>query len=194
MNGGIDERVLRFQAAMMALLLLMAVLLGATGLSARAVETASFGWFAYQPLADATFFPGAHPGWQITGATVAERALAPAFLLLALVAALFLWGILSPRTQPFTVVFERLIAPRITPAHDFADPRPARFAQGVGLFVTLLGMLLHIAGVPLALPIAAAVAFIATFLKAAFGICLGCRLYLLLLRLRLVRHRGTAPA
>jgi len=174
---------MRFQAAMMALLLVVALLLGATGLAARAAAPASFGWFAYQPLAKAAFFPGALSGWQITGATVIERALDPAFLLLSLVAALFCWGTLSPRSQPFTLVFARVIAPRLAPAHAFDDPRPVRFAQGVGLVVTLIGMLLHLAGVPLALPIAAAIAFVATFLKAAFGICLGCRLYLLLIRL-----------
>jgi hypothetical protein len=31
-------------------------------------------------------------------------------------------------------------------------------------------------------PVAAALAFVAAFLNAAFGVCLGCRLYLLLAR------------
>ena len=57
-----------------------------------------------------------------------------------------------------------------------------RFAQGVGLFVTGVGLVLHLAGVPWALPIAAALAFVAAFLNAAFGLCLGCQLYLLLQR------------
>ncbi|HWU29324.1 MAG TPA: DUF4395 family protein, partial [Microbacterium sp.] len=60
--------------------------------------------------------------------------------------------------------------------------RPPRFAQGVGLFVVGVGLLLHVLGVPLALPIATAMAFVAAFLNAAFGFCLGCELYLLLQR------------
>lgn len=176
----------------MVVLLLVATFLGATGLSAAAVP--SFGWFAYQPLADATFFPGSLAGWQITDATLAARALDPAFLLLTLIAALFLWGARSPRTQPFMLLFDRLIAPRLQPAQNFENPRPARFAQYAGLIVTMLGMLLHLAGVPLSLPIAAALAFIASFLKAAFGLCLGCRFFLVLSRLGLVPRRGNATA
>ncbi len=193
-HGGIDERAVRFQAAIMALLLLVAIFVGATGLSARAAESASFGWVAYQPFTATSFCPGALTGWQITDASVAECALDPGFMLLTLIAALFLWGTVSPRTQPLARFFECVISPRIAPAHDFEDPRPTRFAQGVGLFVTGLGMLLHLAGVPMALPILAAVAFIATFLKAAFGICLGCRLYLLLMRLGLVGRRAAGAA
>lgn len=48
-----------------------------------------------------------------------------------------------------------------------------------------LGLLLHLAGVPWALPIATAAAFLAAFLNAAFAFCLGCQLYLLLQRVGL---------
>ena len=45
-----------------------------------------------------------------------------------------------------------------------------------------VGLVLHLVGVPWALPIAAAAAFVAAFLNAVFGFCLGCQLYLLLQR------------
>lgn len=73
-------------------------------------------------------------------------------------------------------------------------PRPPRFAQGVGLFVTAAGLLLHLVGVPWALPIAAAMAFVAAFLNAVFGLCLGCQLYLVLQRAGLIGRRGPAAA
>ena len=128
------------------------------------------------------------------GATVAERAAVPAFLLLVVIALLFLWGVLSPRTAPWGVLYRTLIQPRLTPPTDLEDPRPPRFAQGVGLFVVTIGLILHLAGVPWALPIAAAAAFVAAFLNAVFGLCLGCQLYLVLQRAGIVGRERPATA
>ncbi|WP_100810444.1 MULTISPECIES: DUF4395 domain-containing protein [unclassified Microbacterium] len=180
--AGIDPRGPRFAASITAFLLAVAVVLGLTGLSTATAQ--SFGWFAYQPLADATFVPGA--GWAVSIASVAQRALDPAFLLLLVIALLFLWGVLSPRTAPWGVLFRRVIRPRLKPPTELEDPRPPRFAQGVGLFVVTIGLILHLAGVPWALPIAAAAALIAAFLNAVFGLCLGCQLYLVLQRAGIV--------
>ena len=128
------------------------------------------------------------------GATVAERAAEPAFLLLVVIALLFLWGVLSPRTAPWGALYRTLIQPRLTPPTDLEDPRPPRFAQGVGLFVVTIGLILHLAGVPWALPIAAAAAFVAAFLNAVFGLCLGCQLYLVLQRAGIVGRERPATA
>jgi hypothetical protein len=128
------------------------------------------------------------------GATVAERAAEPAFLLLLAIALLFVWGVARPRTAPWGVVYRKLVQPRLAPPAELEDPRPPRFAQGVGLFVTALGLVLHLAGVPWAVPVAAAVAFIAAFLNAAFGLCLGCRLFLVLQRLGIVGRERPAAA
>ncbi|WP_029150196.1 DUF4395 domain-containing protein [Microbacterium indicum] len=117
-------------------------------------------------------------------ATLAERASDPGFVVLAVAAALFLWGVAWPRTAPWGVVYRRAVAPRLAPPAEREDPRPPRFAQGVGLVVTAAGVLLHLVGVPWALPVAAAAALVAAFLNAAFGVCLGCMLYLGLARLR----------
>ncbi|REJ06091.1 DUF4395 family protein [Microbacterium bovistercoris] len=185
---GIDPRGPRFAASITAVLLLIAVLLGLTGLSTAQVS-ASFGWFAYQPLSTARdfgFVAGNGP-WAVQLAGPFARILDPAFLLLLFIALLFLWGVLSPRTQPWSVLFRRLVQPRLAPPAELEDPRPPRFAQGVGLFVVGIGLLLHLLGVPWALPIAAAAAFIAAFLNAVFGYCLGCQLYLLLRRAGILR-------
>ncbi|HEY5859448.1 MAG TPA: DUF4395 domain-containing protein [Actinomycetota bacterium] len=128
------------------------------------------------------------------GATVAERAAEPAFLLLVVIALLFLWGVLSPRTAPWGALYRTLIQPRLTPPTDLEDPRPPRFAQGVGLIVVTIGLILHLAGVPWALPIAAAAAFVAAFLNAVFGLCLGCQLYLVLQRAGIVGRERPATA
>ncbi len=160
---GIDPRGPRFAASITTVLLAVATLLALTGTSTAKTATA-----------------------------VAERAADPGFTLLLVIALLFLWGVLSPRTQPWSVLYRRLIQPRLAPPTDLEDPRPPRFAQGVGLFVTTIGLVLHLAGVPWALPIAAALAFVAAFLNAVFGLCLGCQLYLLLQRAGIVGRAATA--
>ena len=128
------------------------------------------------------------------GATAAERIMEPAFVLLVVIAVLFAWGLLSPRTAPWGALYRSLIQPRLRPPSELEDPRPPRFAQGVGLFVVTIGLILHVAGVPWALPIAAAAAFVAAFLNAVFGLCLGCQLYLVLQRAGIVGRERTAAA
>lgn len=128
------------------------------------------------------------------GATGAARAAEPAFVLLVIIWALFLWGVLSPRTAPWGALYRAVIQPRLSPPTELEDPRPPRFAQGVGLFVVSIGLVLHLAGVAWALPIAAAAAFVAAFLNAAFGLCLGCQLYLVLQRAGLIGRARDLPA
>jgi hypothetical protein len=172
-RGGIDVRGPRFAAGITALLLFVDVLLGLTGLA-----TAS----------------NADGAWAIDQASVAERFLDPAFLLLLTTALLFLWGVVSPRTALWGVLYAKYVQPRLVPATDFEDPRPPRFAQGVGLFVVGIGLVLQVLGVPWALPIAAGAAFVAAFLNAAFGLCLGCQLYLVLQRIGIVGRRQPVAA
>ena len=179
---GIDPRGPRFAAGITATLLAVTVILGLVGVSAARATDAAGGWFAYQPLADATFSPGS--GFILPALPLGARAADPGFLLLCVVTALFAWGVLSPRTAPWGVLYRSLIAPRLAPPAEREDPRPPRFAQGVGLVVTGIGVILHLCGVPLAVPIAAGAAFAAAFLNAAFDFCLGCHLYLLLQRAR----------
>lgn len=182
--AGIDPRGPRFAATITTVLLLAATFLGLIGIS----TARSFGWFAYQPLASASFDSDT---WVIVAASPGQRALDPGFLLTVVIALLFLWSVLSPATAPWGVVFRRFVRPRLAPPAELEDPRPPRFAQGVGLFVVALGIVLHLAGVPWALPIATAAAFIAAFLNAAFSFCLGCQIYLLLQRAGVV---GRAPS
>jgi hypothetical protein len=81
------------------------------------------------------------------------------------------------------LAFKAWVRPRLAPPTELEDPRPPRFAQLVGLLVVGAGLLLAALGFPAAVPIAAAVALVAAFLNAAFGLCLGCELYLLQRRL-----------
>lgn len=176
----VDPRGPRFAASITSALLLVALVLSLTGV-ATARASASFGWFAYQPLADAVFVPG-HAAWLLPHLPLSVRVSDAGFILMLLIALLFLWSVLSPRTHPWAVLFRRAVRPHLAAPSELEDPRPPRFAQGVGLTVVGVGLVLHLSGVPLALPIAAAAAFVAAFLNAAFGFCLGCQMYLLLQR------------
>ncbi|WP_091033516.1 DUF4395 domain-containing protein [Microbacterium oxydans] len=188
-SAGIDPRGPRFAASITAMLLFVATFLALIGISTEPASAGSFGWFAYQPLTDSAFVPG---GFVISSSTPAQRALDPGFLLTVVIALLFLWGVVSPRTTPWSVVFRTLVRPRLSAPTELEDPRPPRFSQGVGLFVVGIGLVLHLLGVPWALPIATAAAFIAAFLNAAFAFCLGCQLYLLLQRAGIIGRAAAA--
>lgn len=104
-------------------------------------------------------------------------------VLLALLALLFLWGaVAGVRRHPFGLLFARAVRPRLAPPAELEDVRPPTFAQGVGAVITGAGLLLALLGAAWAVPVAAGLAFVAAFLNAVFGLCLGCQLYLLLAR------------
>jgi hypothetical protein len=111
-----------------------------------------------------------------------------ALVLFLIVAALFAWGAFAGIAKhPYAWLFKKVVRPRLPAPVELEDPSPPTFAQGVGLFVSLVGIVLHLVGVPYALVVAASAAFIAAFLNSVFAYCLGCQLYLLLVRARVVR-------
>lgn len=122
--------------------------------------------------------------------TLAERIADPAFWVFVVIALLFVWGFSSPSTAPWGVLFRKAVRPRLAPPTELEDPRPPRFAQVIGFIVVTIGLVLALIGVPWGLPIAGAAAFIAAFLNAAFGFCLGCEIYLALTRVGVIRPRG----
>lgn len=162
--AGIDPRGPRFGAAVTAILLLVVIAVG-------------LGTVATVP------------------ATVAARASEPAFILLAVLTAIFAWGAFAGIARhPYRVLFRAFVQPRLAAPTEREDPRPPTFAQGVGLFVALVGVVLHLVGVPYGLVGAAAAAFIAAFLNAVFAYCLGCQLYVLLVRAGNAGRKGAEGA
>ena len=116
--------------------------------------------------------------------------------LLAGQAAVFAAGALAGlRFAPYGLLYRFLVRPRLGPPDELEDEAPPRFAQGVGLAFALVGTVGYALGVPAVAVLATAAALAAAFLNAAWGVCLGCEMYLILLRLRSRRstHKG-APA
>jgi hypothetical protein len=150
---------------------------------------------ARQPLAPPTADRGIDPRGPRVGAGITAALLvgvllldgAPvaALVLLAVVAASFLLGaVRGPQGTWQGALFKAVVRPRLAPPTELEDPRPPTFAQLVGLVITGAGVLLGLLGVGPAVPVAAGLALVAAFLSSAFGLCLGCELYLLGLRLR----------
>ena len=84
---------------------------------------------------------------------------------------------------PYGLVYRYLVRPRLGPPEELEAEAPPRFAQGVGLGFALIGVIGYAAGIA-GLGIAAtALALVAAFLNGAFGLCLGCEMYLLIRRM-----------
>lgn len=116
-----------------------------------------------------------------------------ALVLLAVIALIFAWGAFAGvRRHPYGVIFARLVRPRLNPPSELEDPAPPTFAQGVGLVITGIGVILGLVGLPVGVVVTAALAFIAAFLNSVFGYCLGCQFYLLLVRARIIRRPAAA--
>jgi Domain of unknown function (DUF4395) len=129
-------------------------------------------------------------GLWLSGLTIAATIV---FLYITLI---FAWGAFAGvQRHPYGLFFKAVVRPRLKPPTELEDPTPPTFAQGVGLVITAVGLVLSlIPGVELALPIAAGLAFIAAFLNSVFAYCLGCQIYLLLVRIGLLGRKSSTPA
>ena len=176
--AGIDPRSPRFGAGITAVLLLVVIFV--------------------QVLRDITSVWSSYTGITVTTLSLQsplQRLLTPSALLFTALVALFAWGAFAGiRRHPYGFLFRKLIRPRLKPPTELEDPTPPTFAQGVGFVITGIGLLLHLAGVDYALVVAASAAFIAAFLNSVFAYCLGCQIYLLLVRLGVLGRKGAAAA
>jgi hypothetical protein len=83
-----------------------------------------------------------------------------------------------PARSPYGLLYRRFVAPRLGPATELEPAAPVRFAQLVGLVFALVAAVGYLAGAPVLGALMAAAALAAAFLNAAFGLCLGCEVYL----------------
>jgi len=105
--------------------------------------------------------------------------------LLAAQAVLFALGAgLGVQRTPHAWLFRTLVRPRIGPPTETEDAAPPRFAQAVGLAFAVVGLLGFLAGADVVGLVATAFVLAAALLNAAFGLCLGCEMYLLITRAR----------
>ena len=90
----------------------------------------------------------------------------------------------GPQFTPYALIFKTIVKPRLKSAVITEDVRPPQFSQSVGLIFALVAIAGSITGISGLFVVAVSFALAAAFLNAAFNFCLGCEMYVVLLRLR----------
>ena len=93
-------------------------------------------------------------------------------------------AIRGPQFTPYAFIYKKIIKPRLKSEVTFEDARPPQFAQSVGLGFALVAVIASVVGAGGVFTVAVGFALAAAFLNAAFNFCLGCQMYLLILRVR----------
>ncbi len=93
----------------------------------------------------------------------------------------------GPKASPLGLLATRVIVPRLGLAPRPTPGPPKRFAQAIGVAFSVAAALLAIVfDAPLAASIVLGGLTVAAFLEAAFGLCLGCRAFAVLIRLGVI--------
>lgn len=91
-------------------------------------------------------------------------------------------ALLGMKYAPYGLIYRWLVRPRLGPPAELEAEAPPRFAQAVGLVISVIGVIGYGTGLyPLGIA-AAALGLIAAVLNGVFGLCLGCEMYLLIRR------------
>jgi len=90
----------------------------------------------------------------------------------------------GPQFTPYAFIYKKIVKPRLKGEVPTEEVKPPQFAQKVGLLFALVAITGAATGLDLVFTIAVAGALGAAFLNAAFNFCLGCEIYILLLRAR----------
>lgn len=114
-----------------------------------------------------------------------------ASVLLAFICLIFAVGAFAGISRhPYGYLFKKLVRPKLSPPEELEDPKPPTFAQLIGFIITAIGLIFLLLGITVGAVIAVAFAFIAAFLNAVFGFCLGCQMYILLSRAGIVGRKA----
>ncbi|MBA2309185.1 MAG: DUF4395 domain-containing protein [Pseudonocardiales bacterium] len=97
-------------------------------------------------------------------------------------------GFIGIRYAPYSVLYRRLVAPRLAPPTEREPAAPVQFSQALGFGFAAVGAVGYLTGFTTVGIVAAALAFAAAFLNAAFDFCMGCEVYGLIIRFT---KRGT---
>ena len=88
----------------------------------------------------------------------------------------------GPRISPLALFATRVVAPRL-PRHEKLVPGPPkRFAQAIGVTFSLTASVLWLSGATGAARLVVGLLTAAAGLEAVFGLCLGCKVFALLMR------------
>jgi hypothetical protein len=115
----------------------------------------------------------------VLGLVTGQEGVVPLFAIV-----LFLGAAFGPRYGPVLRLYAEVIKPRLAPPTELEDPRPPRFAATVGVvFLSAATVALALGATTLGWALAGIVAALAG-LSAVTGLCVGCEMYVALVRLR----------
>ena len=120
----------------------------------------------------------------ITTVVLALALISESVYLIGFQFAVFLSAVLfGLRKSIYGFIYRGLIQPRLKGPVPSEDQRAPRFAQFIGALFAFVALLGGVTGNSAVFLIATSFALGAAFLNAAFGFCLGCQIYLILVRL-----------
>jgi len=90
----------------------------------------------------------------------------------------------GPQFTPYAYIYKFAVKPLLKGEVPTEEVKPPQFAQKVGLLFAVVAIVGALLGIDALVVGAVAMALGAAFLNAAFNFCLGCEIYLLLLRAR----------
>ena len=102
--------------------------------------------------------------------------------LVTLAAGFVLRVLAGPRVSPLALFVTRVVVPRLSvPAKPVPGP-PKRFAQGIGATLSVVALVAWLAGATGLAMVLVAMILVAATLEAMFALCLGCKVFALLMR------------
>jgi len=132
-----------------------------------------------------------HVGRAVAGGVVIMSVAAIAFdqlwILIPLAYGFWARVLAGPRFSPLAMVASRVVVPWLGRAPKPVPGPPKRFAQGIGVIFSTTALILAFGfGLVTAAWVVLTLLVGAAFLEAAFGICLGCRVFSLLMRVGII--------
>ena len=88
----------------------------------------------------------------------------------------------GPKFSPLGLIATKVVAPKLPQFEKLVPGPPKRFAQAIGVAFTVTASALWLAGAPAAARVVLVFLILAAGLEAAFGFCLGCKVFALLMR------------
>ena len=92
----------------------------------------------------------------------------------------------GPTLSPLGQLVTRVITPRLGVEARLVPGPPKRFAQGIGVAFSVTALVLLLAGSWGAAQVVLALLGVAAFLESALGLCLGCKMFAVLMRMGVI--------
>jgi hypothetical protein len=92
----------------------------------------------------------------------------------------------GPRFSPLGLLVTRVVTPSLALEPRIVPGPPKQFAQGVGVLFSVSAAVLHLTGASDAAGVVLGMLVFAATLESAFGYCLGCKVFALLMRVGLI--------